>query len=79
MCTVISTTHTVLSITLELEVPTGKVGGSLLLERRRCEPPRGVWGHAPPPPGNFENIIRCLEMLFSTFSRQYLGLVNNEN
>ena len=31
-----------------------------------------------PPPGNFEN-YRCLEMLFSTFSRQYLGLMNKEN
>ena len=67
-----------LSITLEVNVPTRKVyvGGSLLFKRQRCEPPRRVWGHAPP--GNFEN-YRCLEVLFSTFSRQYLGLMNKEN
>ena len=46
----------VLSISFEVDVPTGKVGGSLLLERRRLELSRGVWGHAPPHalPENFE-------------------------
>ena len=39
----------VLSISFEVDVPTQKVGGSLLSECRRCELPRGVWGHAPPP------------------------------
>ena len=44
--------QSVLSISFEVEAPTGKVGGSLLFERQRCELPRGVWGHAPPE--NFE-------------------------
>ena len=30
-----------------------------------------------PPQKNLK--FRCLEMLFSTFSRQYLGLKNNQN
>ena len=42
----------VLSINFGVDVPTGKVGGSLLFECRRREFPRGVWGHAPPE--NFE-------------------------
>ena len=46
---------TVLSISFEVDVPTGKVDGSVLFERR------------------------CLEMLFSTVSREYLGLKNNQN
>ena len=37
----------VLSISFEVDVPTGKVGGSLLFEHQRWELPRGVWGHAP--------------------------------
>ena len=40
---------TALSISFEVDVPTGKVGGNLLFECQRCELPRGVWGHAPPP------------------------------
>ena len=43
-----------LSISFEVDVPTGKVGGSLLFEYRRCELPWGVWGHAPP-----ENVEIC--------------------
>ena len=66
---------TVLSISFKVDVPTGKVGGSLLFERQRRELPRGVWGHAPLE--NFE--IRFSEMLFSPFSRQCLGLKNNQN
>ena len=65
----------VLSISFEVDVSAGKVGGSLLLESRRHELPRGVWGHAPQKILKF----RCLEMLLSTFSRQYLGLKNNQN
>ena len=42
----------VLSISFKVDVPTGKVGGSLLVERQRRKLPRGVWGHAPPE--NFE-------------------------
>ena len=38
-----------LSISFEVDIPTGKVGGSLLFEHRRREFSRGVWGHAPPP------------------------------
>ena len=39
----------VLSISFEVDVPTGKVGGSLLFECGfRHQLPRGVWGHAPP-------------------------------
>ena len=38
----------VLSISFEVDVSTGKVGGSVLFERRRRELPRGVWGHASP-------------------------------
>ena len=63
-------TAPVLSISFEVDVPTGKVGGSLLSECRRHEFPGGVWGRAPQKILKF----RCLEMLFSTFSRQYLGL-----
>ena len=36
-----------LSISFEVDVPTGKVGGSLLFEHQRRAPPRGVWGPAP--------------------------------
>ena len=43
---------TVLSISFEVDVHTGKVGGSLLFERQRHKLPRGVWGHVPPE--NFE-------------------------
>ena len=43
---------TVLSISFKVDVPTGKVGGSLLFERQRRKLPRGIWGHAPPE--NFE-------------------------
>ena len=42
----------VLSISFEVDIPTGKVGSSLLFERQRRKLPRGVWGHAPPE--NFE-------------------------
>ena len=65
----------VLSISFEVDVPTGKVGGSLLFKCQRREFPRGFWGHAPQKILKF----RCLEMLFSTFSRQYLGLKNYQN
>ena len=41
-----------LSISFEVDVPTGKVGGSLLFECRRRKLPRGFWGHGPPE--NFE-------------------------
>ena len=44
--------HPVLSISFEVDVPTGKVGNSLFFECRRHELPRGVQGHAPPK--NFE-------------------------
>ena len=65
----------VLSISFEVDVSTGKVGGSLLFGCRRHELPRGVWGHVPQKILKF----RCLGMLFPTFSRQYLGLKNNQN
>jgi len=42
----------VLSISFEVNGCTRQVGGRLLFERQRREPPRGVWGHAPPE--NFE-------------------------
>ena len=35
--------YTVLSISFEVDAPTGKVGSSLLFKRRRRELPRGVW------------------------------------
>ena len=41
-----------LSISFEVASSFWKVGVSLLSERRRRKPPRGVWGHAPPE--NFE-------------------------
>ena len=44
--------YSVLSITFKVDVPTRKVGRSLLFERQRRKLPRGVWGHAPPE--NFE-------------------------
>ena len=70
-CSCLCTVHAVLSISFEVDVPTGKVGGSLLFEWWRRELPRGGLGACPP-----QKILkfRCLEMLFSTFSRQYLGL-----
>ena len=46
------TMFTGLSISFEVASSFWKVGVSLLSERRRREPPRGVWGHAPPE--NFE-------------------------
>ena len=46
---VVSYLFTVLSISFKVDVPTGKVGDSLLFERQRRKLPRGVWGHAPPP------------------------------
>ena len=71
---------TLLAISSEVDVAIGKVGGSLLFKRWRCKLPREVgggevWGHVP------MKILksRCLEMLFSTFSRHYLGLKNNQN
>ena len=45
MCELVS--KSVLSISFEVDVPTGKVGGSLFFECRRHKLPRGVWGHAP--------------------------------
>ena len=60
-----------LSISFEVDVPTGKAGGSLLFKRQRRELPRGVWGLAPQKILKF----RCLELQFSPFSRQYLGLI----
>ena len=41
-----------LSISFEVASSFWKVGVSLLSERRRREPPRGVWGHGTPE--NFE-------------------------
>ena len=72
----ISRPFSVLSISFKVDIPTGKVGGSLLFERQRRKLPRGVWGHAPP-----KKILksRFSEMLFSPFSRQCLGLKNNQN
>ena len=67
--------QTMLSISFEVDVPTGNVDGSLRFECRRCALPREVSGHAPQEILKF----RCLEMLFSTFSRLYLGLKNNQN
>ena len=46
--------NSVLSISFEVDVPSGKVGSSLLFERQRHELPRGVWGYAPPE--NFQNL-----------------------
>jgi len=42
--------HAVLSISFEVDVPTGKVGGSLLFEHRRLEFPRGGGGLGACPP-----------------------------
>ena len=53
-----------LSISFEVDVPTGKVGGSLLLERLRRELPRGVWWHASPQ--NFE-IEMLGNVIFNVF------------
>ena len=46
-CT-LSLREAVLSISFEVDVPTGKVGYRLLFERQRRRLPGGVWGHAPP-------------------------------
>ena len=48
----LSTEWAGLSISFEVASSFWKVGVSLLSERRRREPRRGVWGHAPPE--NFE-------------------------
>ena len=62
----------VLSIRFGVDIPSEKVGGSLLFKCQRRKLPTGVWGHAPQKILKF----RYLEMLFLTFSRQYLGLKN---
>ena len=50
---IIKQTHLAgLSISFEVASSFWKVGVSLISERLRREPPRGVWGHAPPE--NFE-------------------------
>ena len=52
---VVSYLFTVLSISFKVDVPTGKVGDSLLFERQRRKLPRAIWaGGMPPPPENFE-------------------------
>ena len=51
---IVMNTLPVLSISFKVDVPTGKVGGSLHFERQRRKLPRGVWGHAPHPQENFE-------------------------
>jgi len=65
------------SINFEEDVPNGKVGrrteGASLL---------GVSGGmtVPPPPCPVKILkVRCLEMPYSTFSRQYLALKNDQN
>ena len=65
--------HSVLSISFEVDVPTRKVGGSVLFERRRRE--RASYGGLGACPPQKSLKIRCLKMLFSTFSRQYLCLL----
>ena len=62
----------VLSISFEVDLPTGKVGSSLLGANFL-----GGLGACPPPQKILK--FRCLKMLFSTFSRQYLDLKNNQN
>ena len=53
-----------LSISFEVDVPTGKVGGNLFFKCRRRKLPRGVWGHAPPE--NFE-IYMLGNAIFNVF------------
>ena len=66
------THQTVLSISFEVDVSTGKVGGiHELFERWSAS----FLGGVPQKILKF----RCLKMLFLTFSRQYLGLKNNQN
>ena len=62
-------------MSFEVDIPTGKVGGSLLFKRRRSEFSRGSGGMPPQKILKF----RCLEMLFSMLSRQDLGFKNNQN
>ena len=62
-----------LSISFEVDVPTGKVGGSLV-STFRVPKARVSWGGSGDVPPQKILKFRCLEMLFSTFSRQYLGL-----
>ena len=66
----------VLSISFEVDVPTGKVGGSLLFNCRQGASFLGGSGGMPP-----QKILkfRCLEMLFSTYLTLYLGLETNQN
>ena len=59
-------TVTVLSISFEVDVPTGKVGGSLLFDAKGASFLGGSGGMPPQKILKF----RCLEMLFSLFSRQ---------
>ena len=61
-----------LSTNFEVDVPTGKVGSSLFFSRQRRKLRRGSGG-MPPPPQKKISTFRCLEILFSTFSRQYIN------
>ena len=64
----VACTMSVLSISFEVDVPTGKVGSRLLFERRRHELPRGVWGHAPPE--NYE-IYMLGNGIFNFFQKEF--------
>ena len=57
-----------LSISFEVDVPTGKVGGRLLFERRRRELPRGVWGHVPP---ENDEIYMLGNGIFNFFQKEF--------
>ena len=65
-----SATFAVLSINFEVDVPTGKVRGSL---------GASFLGGSGGMPSHKILKFRYLEMQFSMFSRQYLGLKNNQN
>ena len=72
----ITYSNPVLSISFEVhvDVPTGKVGAAYFLSAEGASFLGGFGGMPPQKILQF----RCLEMLFSTFSRQYLGLQNNQ-
>ena len=73
-CTVITSPLPVLSISFEVDVHTGKVGGSLFFERRRRKLPRGVWGHAPQKILKFRSMLR--NAIFSIWALRTIKIKN---
>ena len=61
-----SAVFAVLSISFEVDIPTGKGGGSLFFECRRRELPREVWRHAPPEKFEIQMLGNAIFNVFQT-------------